>query len=142
MQGIETYSANDVRETPEGVMVSLEGGIQPVEVAGRYLEAQFTTDIGDIVFLTHGILNEEQLSISLLSEGIAVDYLSMGWPFTQAVLENVESVEGKVTFCFPASKSWRLSVSRNLEWRRPMWFTGVSRKHRFQSYFNLEKVGE
>jgi len=139
---IETYHTGPVHDGDDGVFVRLEGGGQPVDVPGRYLEAQFSDGTNDIVFLTHGILHEEQLSICLLGKGVLLDQLDMGWPFTQAALENVTATRSRIGFCFPAAKAWRLSVSLHLRWCRPLWFAGVSRPRRFQSYFNLEKVRE
>ena len=142
MRAIDIYQTGPVREGDDGTYVRLEGGGQSVDVPGRYLEAQFTDGTHDIAFLTHGILHEEQLSICLLSEGVLLDLLEMGWLFTQSALENISVTESRISFCFPASKAWRLSVSHDLNWRSPLWFAGVTRQRKFQSYFNLEKIRE
>lgn len=114
-------SVLEARESAEGAeaRVHLDRRGWSLWLPGRFLEASVTHDAAEILFLTHGILNEEQLEICLVEDGRLSERLSLAFAGGADDVTDIVPVPGGVTFCFPASRGWRLEVLEAPRLMRP-----------------------
>lgn len=123
-----------------GLKVQTPEGRSLPELPGRVLEATYVDRTDALFFITHDILHEEQLDISLVRNGQLLDRLSIGQMCQPAEFGTLTQIEARrFTFTFPAEVTWALTVNQTPRFTLPNLRSAVSRLHLWQRYFALTK---
>lgn len=127
------------QDTPDGArsLVRFNGLDTPVSLPGRFVEAQFPLSGGErLVFLTHGILQEEQLEICLLDGTRVTERVSLSF---MGGADDVTAITRRdpthFTFNFPSDHARTLSLTNTPAWTLPQ--PGIHRYGRWRGRMRL-----